>query len=235
MTPGYQPERPVANRIRGVVMRALGLLDVLLIATVLPAGCTVTSEKPVFGPEETVKMERFQGEYFLYDPWDKDFNKEVVASVRDGELEIVNVVDCREREKCFWRAVVVRLPTSKESYAVQLPLNDNDEEVFFTFVQAIKDYGIACIGIDEDWYKQHTDLIKNIVAASGLEVASRKYNPVFITGSPEPEHVLQFLDEVWSKVPREAWSCFGLIPDGKPVDGIREILNRTAYGAAGEG
>lgn len=235
MTPGYQSDRPVVNGIRGVVMRALKLLNALFIAIVLSAGCTVTSERPVFGPEETVKMEGFQGEYFLYDPWDKEFNKELVASVRDGELEIVNVDDCREREECFWKAVVVRLPRSKNSYAVQIPLNDNDEEVLYIFVEAIKDYGIACIEIDEDWYEQHTDRIKEIVAASGLEVASRKFNPVFITGSPEPERVLQFLDEIWSKVPREAWSCFGLIPDGKPVDGIREILNRTAYGAAGEG
>ena len=76
--------------------------------------------------------------------------------------------------------------------------------------------------------------MRDMAAASCLEFGSRKFNPVFITGNPEPERVMRFLDEVWAKVPMEAWSCYGLIPAGKPVDGIEGILKRTAWGAGRE-
>ena len=212
-------------------MRVLKILNVSLMAIASTAGCAITSERPVFGPQATVKMEAFQGEYRLYDPWDRKFNEDLFASVSDGALELVSAGECEE-EECGGKPVVVRLSASENSYAVQVPIDEGDAQVLFVFVAAIDDYGAACVEIDEDRHPRHIERIRDIAAASDLEVGSRRFNPVFITGNPEPERVMRFLDEVWAKVPMEAWSCYGLIPAGKSVDGIEEIMTRTAWGAA---
>lgn len=198
-------------------------------------GCTISSDKPVFGPEDSVKIDGVDGLYFLYLPLEKDIADHLLASVKNGEIELIDLDDCKEKRKCTWKPIVVRLPSSKNSNVVQITEQDREDTVY-VFVDWVDALGRACVSIDEDKYGPYIDQIQNIASIYDFETESFetkdwKYNrPVVITDNAEPEAVLSFLDEVWFKIPHDVWNCFGLIPEDKPVKAYLDAFSKEVSG-----
>ena len=199
----------------------------LLLAIIGLTGCTISSESPVFDPEDFAVLDGADGLYFLYEPWEKDFAEDAVVEVTNGLVELIGLGECDEGDLCTMKIPLIALPSSKNTYVLQLPQDTSTEGYFYGFVHRLGDYGMACPLIDEEKHEQHIESIEQIASELDIEVSSEKYYPVIFREGTDPETVLRFMDEVWLKVPREIWGCYGLIPDGKTVTGYLEEYNKA--------
>ena len=191
-------------------------------------GCPIASENPVFGREDSVRVEGFDGSYVFFDPVDEKIDDEVVVLAAGGEIELVDPAACEKGRECRWKPIAIRLPAAENAYLIQVDVDD-DSPSSYVFLERSGDYWMVCTeieGRDERYDKQ----IRQTGIEAGLDIDSWKYTHHVVIGNPEPHLVLRFFDRVWSNIPRAVWRCTGLVAEGKTTAGFQDAWKAFVEG-----
>jgi hypothetical protein len=195
--------------------KLIRILAVLIVSTMGLAGC-ITSERPIFGPEDANYVVGFRGKYTVIG--DSNDKYEALISRKDS-VYIITTLGCKSesennRSECSFSIIAVRLPSSHRTYVLAVPAENEkpDGRIRYQFMYWAEQRWSVCEYLGKG--RNNADIDES-ASLYGLDYVVGEFQEVEFVGDITPENMLGFLDTLWLKAPRDAWGCFYLEPEDR--------------------